>query len=790
MRVIIFMEFNFKLCPGKNRLQRNLIKEGKPLLSIITPYYNAGKYIRQTANCVFNQTFPYFEWIIVNDGSTNKDDIKILSELQNEDDRIKIYHKENGGISTARNLAIKKSTTEIIVPLDADDLIEPTYLECIYWSLYCNPDASWAYTDNIGFFNQEYLWRKSFNSDVLKTYNFLTYSAGIRKKDLEEVGFYDEIEKHYYEDWTLWLKLLSKGKYPIHMNWYGFWYRRTDTGVLGTINSDKKRHERAMEIIKENAKHIKKSVEAIEYPRYKPINFKKPYKWEWNRKPILGKEKIKVLMMIPHMQMGGADIFNLDLVSRIDKEKFEISIIATNPGDSSWRQRFEEHVTDIFDLTTFLDVKDWSAFIHYFIKSRDIDIVFISNSYYGYYITPWLRKEFPNIAIIDYVHMEEWYWRAGGYARTSGVIGDIIEKTYVCNEHLRQVLIKHFNKKPEDVETLYIGVDEKEFNKENIERGQVRKQLGIDEKRPIVLFPCRIHPQKRPFLMLEIAKATKKVIPDICFFVVGDGEQLEEVKEKIKKEKLQDTVYILGRQIDMKPYYRDSDVTLICSLKEGLALTSYESLSMGVPVISSDVGGQRELIDNSIGRILPLLQDEANDLDKREYKKEEIEQYVKAIVDILKDRDKYKEMSKRCRERIEQGFTKDKMIKKIEKEFIELKEGKGKEKREKISNAINLLPNLIDDYITLYCEYFLKDNEAEEVWKAKLYFENLAKSKNVCEEKNNNFSYIDIYAKQELERIYSMRTWKLIQKYRKLMDETSVGFILCKFRDFLLNNNK
>lgn len=155
----------------------------------------------------------------------------------------------------------------------------------------------------------------------------------------------------------------------------------------------------------------------------------------------------------------------------------------------------------------------------------------------------------------------------------------------------------------------------------------------------------------------------------------------------------------------MKPYYRDSDVTLICSLKEGLALTSYESLSMGVPVISSDVGGQRELIDNSIGRILPLLQDEANDLDKREYKKEEIEQYVKAIVDILKDRDKYKEMSKRCRERIEQGFTKDKMIKKIEKEFIELKEGRGKEKREKISNAINLLPNLIDDYTTLYCEY-------------------------------------------------------------------------------------
>ncbi|MFQ9127404.1 MAG: glycosyltransferase [Butyricicoccaceae bacterium] len=131
----------------------------------------------------------------------------------------------------------------------------------------------------------------------------------------------------------------------------------------------------------------------------------------------------------------------------------------------------------------------------------------------------------------------------------------------------------------------------------------------------MILFPCRIHPQKRPFLMVEIAKQIKQSIPNIAFVVVGDGPQFEELKIAIKRENLTETVYLAGRQKDMCPYYKDSALTLICSLKEGLALTAYESLSMSKPVVTSDVGGQAELIDDTVGRVLPLLQSEVDELD-------------------------------------------------------------------------------------------------------------------------------------------------------------------------------
>ena len=63
--------FDFDMEPGKQKNKVLSINDGKPLISIITAYYNSAQYIRQTANSVFNQTFPYWEWIIVDDGSTD-----------------------------------------------------------------------------------------------------------------------------------------------------------------------------------------------------------------------------------------------------------------------------------------------------------------------------------------------------------------------------------------------------------------------------------------------------------------------------------------------------------------------------------------------------------------------------------------------------------------------------------------------------------------------------------------------------------------------------------------------
>lgn len=700
------MGYDFSKEPGRVLLERELNKEGVPLVSIITPYYNAGTYFEQTYNCVMNQTFPWFEWIVVNDGSTKAEDVELIERLAATDNRIRVLHKENGGAASARNHAMRHTNTEYIVSLDADDLVDPTYIETTYFALYFHPTAGWAYTDSLGFQNQEYTWKIPFHLERLKVSNFLIEVGTMRKQAVIDAGMYDDRARYSHEDWRLWLQILTKNYYPVHIGYYGAWYRRVEDGGYNVTLKDKEKQKQALGKIKEVADKITEEVKAIEYPRASKANqFIKPKMSEFERKVFKTHNKIHVMMLIPWMEMGGADLFNLDIVKRIDKSKFEISILSTVAGESTWRQRFEEYATDIFELPTFLDIENYAEFISYFIKSREIDVIFLTNSYYGYYLVPWLRKQFPEVAIIDYVHMEEWYWRNGGYARTSGVMGNIVEKTYVCNERTREVLINDFGRKAESVETLYIGVDHEKYNAKNVEAGQVRSALGIADDRKIVLFPCRMHPQKRPFLMLEIAEKVKEKTKEMAFIAVGDGTQLEELKQTVKDKKLQGTVYFVGRSEDMLPYYKDADVTLICSLKEGLALTVYESLSMGVPVVSSDVGGQKELIDETVGRIIPLYQDEEKDLDKREFETEEVQAYVDAILQIVQDEVQYSQMSKVCREKIEEKYSSALMIKKLEEIFrFYVQDDAVKQQRYETSSAIQALGDWADDYATAYQE--------------------------------------------------------------------------------------
>lgn len=717
-------KFDFDRHPGKSRTRIYAPDPGDALVSVITPFYNAGKYFEQTFNSVMNQTFPWFEWIIVNDGSTEQGDVDLLHALAATDSRVTVITQANGGLSCARNTGIAHTHTDLVVPLDADDLIAPTYLECMYWGLYYHQDAAWCYTSSYGFHDQEYIWKYPFSSEKLKTYNFLNYSAMIRKKDIGDVGGYKVEKWSYYEDWRFWLEMLSLGKKPVHVDSCLFWYRRLDSGMLSQINKSPERVAFCDRIIQNAAKNVRTEIQAIEFPfRCTKHPFHQAQKKTWDRRAYDSHDHIRVLWLIPWMMMGGADKFNLDAIASLQKKGFENFVITTKASDNPWRQRFEDYTDEVFCLPDFLDPAHYPEFISYFIQSREIDVIMLSNSYDGYYMMPWLRQNFPDVAIVDYVHMEEWYWRAGGYARTSGAMADIIEKTYVCNSCTQKVITEAFNRKADTVSCLYIGVDHHHFSREEEPPGHLHALLNLPPERRIVLFPCRMHPQKRPFLMLDIAAQVREELPDIAFVVAGDGEQLDELKAAIHAKALDDTVYCIGATDDMRACYRDSMLTLICSLKEGLALTAYESLSMGVPVISSDVGGQRDLIGPDVGALIPLGQRE-EDIDLRTYAPAEIKAYASQIVRILRDESLYGQLSINCRKKIEEQFSIDKMVDALSAELTHLCIDPAMlQQRRAVSRALNSTVNLAADCYAIYLQWDVQQQECEEIWEGRCWLE-------------------------------------------------------------------
>lgn len=663
--------FDYTKVPGKEIVKNKSINDGKPLISIITGYYNCKEYIKQTAYSVINQTFPYWEWIIVDDGSTQEGTDEILKEISNLDERIKVYHEKNRGRILVRDFAISKAKCDLIYILDSDDVLDRTFLECSYWSLRTNPKASWVYSDLANFDKQEFLWKKVFDFETEKKENIIPIGSLIKKQAILDVGGFGVVDDDVHEDWHMWLRMLEKGYFPIRMNYYGFWYRKREGSILQSINNDKKRDEHAREVIAKQAKRLKEKVYAIQFPTTTNSNYDSyPYVFDWDRKPINIKgEKIRLLFIFPWCKVGGADKFNLDLISRLDRNKFDITIITTETSDYVWRQKFEQY-GEFFDLTTFLHRKDWPAFIHYLMKSRNIDIVMQSNSYFGFYAIPWLKSEFPEVVFTDYLHSENWSWRNGEYPRDSTAIDSFLDRTYTCTKVLRDSMKKNMGRTIDNVKTVYIGVDEKEFDEEKVkieDNKDLAKRLDKIKNKKAILFLCRISEEKRPIFILNVLRKILEKDKDVVLLVVGDGPQLNEMKNMANKLQISENVIFFGMQSNVKPFYKIADVSVICSLVEGLTITTYESLAMGTPVVTADVGGQKELVDETCGRVVENMQTAKDGYFNRDYSSEEVNRYAKAIIEVLND----KKLKKNCRNKILNGYTVDNMAKIFENEFEE-----------------------------------------------------------------------------------------------------------------------
>lgn len=702
----------------KQEWETDQLKE--PVISIITPYYNGEKYIDETAKSILNQTFPFWEWVIVDDASTTKEAQAKLQEIEQLDKRIHVFHKENGGPAVARDYGVKQAnqTSEFLCFLDADDLICNTYLECAYITLKTNPKASWTYTDTINFDGREFLWRKWYSPTKEMEENLLVMTSLVRRKDFVEAGGFAIQEKTVYEDWCLWLKLIQLQKYPVHMTFLGTWYRQKAPEESELARTNVHNKTKALAYKDQIVQQIHEAKEAVQFPKAD---------FNWDRIPddlpqdvLMPKrkkdEKIKILMFFPWMVVGGADKFNLDLIKGLDPGKYEVTIVTTEPSNNPWRLQFEQYAS-VYELPAFLEQKYWLAFVSYLIQKNQINLIFNSNSKFGYAVLPYLKARYPEIPMLDYVHMEEWYNRNGGFSRDSSAIAEVLDKTYVCNQNSEKILVHHFERKPQEVETVYIGVDEKKFDPAKYDKTKILEELQIQPNgKKIIGYICRITEQKRPHLLLQIAKELKKKRDDFLVVVAGDGALLPAIREEAKRFHLEDNMVFLGNIKQTEKIYAICDMTLNCSIKEGLALTAYESLAMGVPVISSDVGGQKELITQEVGIIVPCLQKE-KDIYDIVYSEKEVQPYVKGILHIMDHLDQYK---KQCRNKILNGFTIDQMIQKMNRILQETAEHPNAEKIEngkRLEPMQNLLKELVvKNFATFQGEYewssnqFLKEN--------------------------------------------------------------------------------
>ena len=210
-------------------------------ISIIVPCFNQAKYLDESLQSVLNQSFTDWECIIVNDGSTDTTEV-VSNEWIKKDSRFKYVFQNNGGLSSARNLGIKKAESEFILPLDADDKIGEDYLELAYQVFQEHKDLKVVYCEAKKFGDSDELWKlPEFSLYNLSRKNMIFCSALFRKKDWELVGGFDVNMIHGWEDWEFWISMLKNGGLVKKIESVQFYYRVKDVSMLKAMDAEKTR---------------------------------------------------------------------------------------------------------------------------------------------------------------------------------------------------------------------------------------------------------------------------------------------------------------------------------------------------------------------------------------------------------------------------------------------------------------------------------------------------------------------------------------------------------------------
>lgn len=167
-----------------------------PKISVIVPVYNVEKYLSRCVNSILAQSFLDFELILIDDGSTDESG-RICDEYAEKDSRIKVFHKKNGGLSSARNEGIEYARGSYISFVDSDDWVSPDYLEYLF------------------------LLIKKYDADVVSAAYALTCNTKIDFLSTEKIKVlngYSNILQFYLKedklnkknDFSVWIKLYRK----------------------------------------------------------------------------------------------------------------------------------------------------------------------------------------------------------------------------------------------------------------------------------------------------------------------------------------------------------------------------------------------------------------------------------------------------------------------------------------------------------------------------------------------------------------------------------------------------
>lgn len=363
--------------------------------------------------------------------------------------------------------------------------------------------------------------------------------------------------------------------------------------------------------------------------------------------------KINLLYIITKLELGGAQKQLLSLIKNLDQGRFNLFLFAGQDGllvsdflriggltlkGSRWLERPINIFKDFLSLFE----------ICRFIKKNNIDIVHTHSSKAG--ILGRLAGKLTQVKIIVHTvhgwsfndYQPVWFRRL--FIWLERVNAQFSDKLIVVSEHDRKKGLVNRIGKEGQYRLIRYGIDYGEFN--ITERG-IREEFGLNNDLVIGMISC-FKPQKSPQDFIKLASLINQGLPDVKFFLVGDGVLRSQIENLINRFGLQKTVILSGWRRDIARILSAIDIFVLTSLWEGLPISVLEAMAASKAVVATNTGGIAEVIfETKTGFLVPAHN--INAMHRR-------------LAILLKDENARKQIGKNAKASLTSEFSLENMV--------------------------------------------------------------------------------------------------------------------------------
>lgn len=383
--------------------------------------------------------------------------------------------------------------------------------------------------------------------------------------------------------------------------------------------------------------------------------------------------KIKVLHIITRLAGGGADENTIYIIENLDQEVYKVDLITGSqnldsminsinlPQDSKLYkvENLIRNIAPIKDLKAFID-------IYKIIKKNKYDIVHTHIAKSG--VLGRLAAKVAKVPLIIHsVHGITFPDTISPFSRLlflniERLIGFITDLFLPVGEDIKNKYIDAKIGNPENYKIIYSGMElvlyQKAKNYSMSKKNEIKDELSIERDKVVIGCVSSLEERKGHKYLLEVFKRLKRDYDNIVLVIAGTGNEKNNLTETVKKYNIEDDVIFTGYRDDIENIFSIMDIKVLTSLWEGLPKVLIQAAYMSIPIVTFDVEGVREVIDNGKNGFITDVLD--------------LEDFYNKLSLLIKDKDLRKKMSQYSNINEENRWDYSNMVKEIEKVYQSL----------------------------------------------------------------------------------------------------------------------